>query len=486
MHGDVTVPSYKPPGEYREEIANAPMSMVNRGDAIPAFIGYTQTTLENGAMGTCAMNASSVDFLHACKRIASMGEFEQYFGLPQPEANLRLSIVETVDALDHVLSSQVSAVLAGKDRSPYILHYAMQLFFANGGDICYIIPIGQYQSVKADLALEDFMQGLQAAATLDEVTLLVLPEAQALSLQEYRELANAALAQCAFTQQRMLLLDVPLTENTALDVDVQSFRQQCVGSKNLQYGAAYTPNLITAIAYAVDEADLQVTYETNGKASTLSLLQLCTQSPRLYAAVRKQIGELRCELPPSAAIAAIYQVRERERGAWTAPANVSLNAVCAPSLLIQEFEQDALNVDAVTGKSINAIRQFPGKGVLIWGARTLAGNDNEFRYVPVLRLVMGIHDSIGYNIYPFLLEPNNQATWLRIQAMIENFLHRLWQAGAMKGTKPEQAYYVKVGLGFTMTASDILEGALIIETGVAPIKPGEFIIIKNRARFVES
>ena len=169
---------------------------------------------------------------------------------------------------------------------------------------------------------------------------------------------------------------------------------------------------------------------------------------------------------------------DRRRGVWKAPANLPLAAIVRPVVDIGNAEQDSLNVDPATGKSINAVREFAGKGTLIWGARTLAGNDNEFRYVPVRRLLGMIETSLRDGLSGVVFEPNDDRTWRRAQSSAENFLTGLWRDGALAGEKSEHAFYVSVGLGRTMTAQDILEGRLIVEIGVAPVRPAEFIVLR--------
>jgi len=158
----------------------------------------------------------------------------------------------------------------------------------------------------------------------------------------------------------------------------------------------------------------------------------------------------------------------------------------APKVLVTNEMQDNLNVDPSTGKSINAIRTFAGKGVLIWGARTLAGNDNEWRYVPVRRLYIFVEESVKKATEFVVFEPNTKLTWVRTKAMIENFLTGLWRDGALAGAKPEDAFFVNVGLGETMTAQDILEGRMNIEIGLAAVRPAEFIILKFSHKLQES
>ncbi|MEZ4686151.1 MAG: phage tail sheath C-terminal domain-containing protein [Bacteroidia bacterium] len=195
-------------------------------------------------------------------------------------------------------------------------------------------------------------------------------------------------------------------------------------------------------------------------------------------------AELRL-LPASGAIAGAYATVDRERGVWKAPANVSLRSVIGPAFRIDEATQGDLNVHG-SGKSINAIRAFAGKGTLIWGARTLAGNDNEWRYVPVRRFFIFAEESIMKATEPFVFEPNDANTWVKVRAMIENFLTLQWRAGALAGASPQEAFYVRVGLDQTMTAQDILEGRMIVEIGMAVVRPAEFIILRFSHKMQES
>jgi uncharacterized protein len=197
----------------------------------------------------------------------------------------------------------------------------------------------------------------------------------------------------------------------------------------------------------------------------------------VFGNILSQVNQTMVLLPPSGAIAGVYAAVDRTRGVWKAPANVSLADVSAAAVKVNDQIQEDLNVTN-TGKSVNAIRVFAGKGCLVWGARTLAGNDNEWRYVPVRRFFIMAEESIKKATEPFVFEPNDRGTWVRVRAMIENFLTVQWRQGALAGAVPAQAFFVKVGLGETMTAQDILEGRMIIEVGMAVVRPAEFIILR--------
>nr|MCU0388602.1 phage tail sheath subtilisin-like domain-containing protein [Chitinophagaceae bacterium] len=206
----------------------------------------------------------------------------------------------------------------------------------------------------------------------------------------------------------------------------------------------------------------------------------------VYKNIQTGVGNSTTVMPPSGAIAGIYALVDRTRGVWKAPANVSLSNVIGPATTFTATELDNLNVDAVSGKSVNAIRSFTGKGTLVFGARTLAGNDNEWRYISVRRFFNMVEESCKKSTEPFVFEPNDANTWVKVQGMIENFLTVLWRQGALQGAKPEHAFYVAVGLGKTMTALDILEGRMIIEIGMAVVRPAEFIILQFSHKMAES
>ncbi len=216
-----------------------------------------------------------------------------------------------------------------------------------------------------------------------------------------------------------------------------------------------------------------------------SLADLENTLTQTYNRIKRELDKQRVVLPPSSTIAGIYARVDRSRGVWKSPANESLNNVLEPIEKIDNNTQGRLNIDQTSGKSINAIRSFSGKGTLVWGGRTLAGNDNEWRYVNVRRLFILIEESIQKATGFVVFESNDSTTWLKVKALIESFLFGLWQQGALAGSTPEAAYMVNVGLGKTMTQQDVLEGRLIVQVGIAAVRPAEFIILKFYHRLQE-
>ncbi|CAQ84203.1 MULTISPECIES: phage tail sheath family protein [Photorhabdus] len=178
-------------------------------------------------------------------------------------------------------------------------------------------------------------------------------------------------------------------------------------------------------------------------------------------------------IPPSAAIAGIYCSVDRTRGVWKAPANVILQGGVKPKFKVTDDLQGIYN----TGKAINMIREFPNTGVTIWGARTLKDEDN-WRYIPVRRLFNSAERDIKNAMSFAVFEPNSQPTWKAVHRAIDNYLYALWQQGGLAGNKAEQAYFVQIGKGITMTDDDIKQGKMIVKVGMAAVRPAEFIILQ--------
>ena len=181
--------------------------------------------------------------------------------------------------------------------------------------------------------------------------------------------------------------------------------------------------------------------------------------------------------PPSGAVAGAYSTTDNSIGIWNAPANLSLFSVIDPVIKIDNAHQDDLIVDPDAGKSINVIRTFAGRGVVVWGARTLAGNDNEWKYISVRRFVTMVEVAIKRLANCSVFEPNTVNTWKKVSRMIDTYLSQKWKEGGLAGSTVNEAFFVKCGLGITMTGQDVLDGNMIIEIGIAAVRPAEFIII---------
>jgi len=473
---------YRTPGVYIEEIPKFPPSIAPVETAIPAFIGYTEK----------AEDQAADDLSLKPKRISSMVEYEKYFGGAQKEEKIIVTIDQKQEDSVITLSKAVAGVTESA-RSKHLMFYALQMFFATGGGPCFIVSVGGYKTLGGALVETEMKAGLDALVKKDEPTLIVFPEAQFLSIADFKTIHEAALKQCADLKDRFVIMDLHGGNDSLSDPDtslpdaVDEFRSNGIGTDNLKYGAVYAPNLETVLDFAFDETAIDVTIITNGTAAAaVKLNTLKAGNNQVYEQANAAIRDMACKMPPSSAMAGIYAAVDNSRGVWKAPANVTVSSVVRPTIEFSNLEQDQMNVDSTAGKSVNAIRSFVGKGTLVWGARTLAGNDNEWRYVSVRRFFNFVEESCKKATEQFVFEPNDANTWVRVQAMIENFLTVLWRQGALQGVKPEHAFYVAVGLGKTMTALDILEGRMIVEIGMAAVRPAEFIILRFSHKMAES
>jgi phage tail sheath protein FI len=179
----------------------------------------------------------------------------------------------------------------------------------------------------------------------------------------------------------------------------------------------------------------------------------------------------RKQVPPGGAVCGIYALTDNTRGVFKAPANETVAGAIDLEYDINQGAQEVLNP-----KGANVIRRFPGRGIRVWGARTMS-SDPLWKYVNVRRLFIFLEASIYNSTQWVVFEPNDQRLWARVKQTVTLFLRTQWREGALFGAKEEEAFSVAVGRE-TMTEDDILNGRLIIEIGVAPVRPAEFVIFR--------
>lgn len=466
------------PGVYTTEIPTLPPSVAQVSTAIPAFIGYTQQ----------AINEIGESLANVPTKIFSLKEYEQYFGFAENETGITVGVSITTDPVSGAVTS-MNGQAAIANPSVHNMYYSLRHYFENGGGPCYIVSVGP---TTDPLDANELQAGLTALEAWDEPTLILFPEGQGLAEAAYYGLIGQALDQCALLQDRFTFVDVhhsmPLNATPNTTLTISNFRAAFLRTTDLNYGAAYYPNLRTTFNFTYLSVDVNVVITTDGvPAAAVSLDTLQANQTAVFNLCLERIQtQISPTLPPSPAMAGIYAKVDGSRGVWKAPANVSVNSIFDTTDFVTDAEQGDMNIDPGSGKSVNAIRSFHGKGILVWGARTLDGNSNEWRYVSVRRLFIMVEESAKKATFQFVFEPNDANTWVKVRAMLENYLTLLWRQGALAGAKPEHAFFVKCGLGQTMTAQDILEGRLIVEIGMAAVRPAEFIIIRFMHKLQES
>lgn len=476
------MPSHCTPGVYIEEFPAFPPAVAPVATAIPAFIGYTQT----------ALDSQGQDLTRKAVRITSVREYEACFGT-SPVQDMKFEVTKYVGPASELLRVEVR--WDDKPTVPtHLLHYAIQLYFANGGGPCYVYSVGNQEATPATTDFTDAITALEAEV---EPTLLAFPDAVKLVPDgEYGAVVDAALKSCNKTRNLFTLIDVPNAVPGKTDDNDKvsaNFRAHVTWNtvEFLKHGAAYFPYLDTDIPFASAEQHVTVAVtvagegpaESNASHKKLSELHHDTA---VHAAIQALVREACVTLPPAAAIAGVYAQVDRTRGVWKSPANVSLSRVSGPAVNVTRELQDELGIDNTTGLSVNVIRTFSGKGARVWGGRTLAGNDREWRHISVRRFTNFVEASVRKALGAFVFEPNVASTWVRAQAMIENFLTELWHNGALMGTRPEQAFGVEIGLGKTMSAEDVLDGRMIVVVHLALLRPAEFMVLSVMQKMAEA
>lgn len=504
------------PGVYIEEKNAFPGSVVEVATAIPAFIGYTEKATRNGK-----------SLLNIPIRITSFAEYEELFGgafnpifkleTPQDGDRSKVNIGDTEFALKYAEDNHL------------LFYNSIRLFYANGGGICYIVSVGTYEGkdslkINKDQLLghgkdengKPIDGGLRSLEKEQEPTLVVIPEAVLLGEHCY-DIYKQVLIQCGKMQNRFAIFDLhdgDIENDETKNSNVSRFREG-IGSDNLSYGAVYYPWLSTNIvekgevtfknlADTVVLSDIlpeEVAKEfvknnkdkVAGEADPIKKKNLennfhlgLIATSQSYSELMDELRNRMNQMPAAAAMAGKYTAVDSSRGVWKAPANVSLNSVIKPMVNITHDDQENLNVDAVSGKSINAIRTFPGVGTLVWGARTLNGNSLDWQYINVRRTIIMLEQSIKLALRSYVFEPNDANTWIMVKSMIVNFLTEKWKQGALAGSSPEDAFDVQIGLGATMTGLDILQGKMLVSVKLAIVRPAEFIVVTFQQQMQKS
>ncbi|KMW74474.1 phage tail protein [Photorhabdus luminescens subsp. luminescens] len=324
-----------------------------------------------------------------------------------------------------------------KFRESGLMYYSVRHFFENGGQQAYVLPLApdeplnDFQSLVTALQ-QDWLK--QAIAAESAITLIVAPDIirfnqmgeSGADIDLWLQFWQSILDLCKSRRGIMGLLDAP---------DDPVLAAKCLeqfSSSDRQWGAVYWPGLKT-------------TYQESSRHIILS---------------------------PTAAVAAVIQRNDHQQGIWTAPANVALAKVVSP---VRSFiEADALFNQ--NGASLNLVRSFPGKGIRVWGCRTLDNiPGSPWRYIQTRRLVSYIEAHMTRLGRAFVFEPNNAITWMKLKGQTYNWLHQLWLKGGLLGTQEERAFDILLGVNESMSEADLRAGKMVMKIKLALLIPAEFI-----------
>ncbi|MFC8954875.1 phage tail sheath family protein [Streptomyces sp. NPDC057101] len=296
-----------------------------------------------------------------------------------------------------------------------------------GADVAAALESGQFIGDSADRT------GFGGLEAFDEINMVAVPDLMAayqqglIDLEQVKAVQLGLIAHCELMGDRMAILDPPPSLNAR---DVRKWRQEIAGYDS-RYAALYYPWI-----KAFDPA--------SGQTRTV---------------------------PPSGHMAGVWARNDSERGVHKAPANEIVRGAVDLELQITRGEQDLLNPVGV-----NCIRAFPGRGIRVWGARTLA-SDPAWRYLNVRRYFNYLEESILVGTQWVVFEPNDQSLWARIRRNISAFLVNEWRQGALFGQRAEDAFYVKCDAE-TNPPESVDLGRVVCEIGIAPVKPAEFVVFR--------
>ncbi|MBD2811150.1 phage tail sheath family protein [Xenorhabdus sp. Vera] len=335
----------------------------------------------------------------------------------------------------------------------HLMALAVRHYFDNGGQRAFILPLpGNMPSANiTQEEAETLMTALSSDAVTEaiggetQITLILAPDIARLNdsmIEDQNTLVNlwseswTTLLQLSQIRSNLfVLLDAP---------DEVEQAHQCLkdlSSEYRQWGAAYWPRLET-------------TYQDVSSKDTAS---------------KKDIV-----LSPTAAIAALIQRTDSEVGVWKAPANIALSQVIRP---VKSYLQGSVLFNA-NGTSLNVIRSFPGKGIRVWGCRTLENTDSTpWRYLQTRRLVSYATVHLAQLARMYIFEPNNELTWMKCKGQSYNWLRQLWLQGGLYGSREDEAFTVLLGVNETMTEEDIRAGKMVMKVALAVLSPAEFIEI---------
>lgn len=308
-----------------------------------------------------------------------------------------------------------------------------------------IYPVSPAAPLPVDVRPKDFVGsesdrvGINGLVIADEVTMVMVPDLITAATKEdgsvdlgmWKAVQTALISHCEGQANRLAVLDAPPGMNPQ---QIKEWRSD-VAMYDSAFAAFYYPWIAVDNPVASGPADAEVM------------------------------------VPPCGHIAGVWSRVDDTRGVWKAPANEVVRGALSTELDLTKAEQSLLNPIG-----INCIRPFGTRGIRVWGARTLA-SDTDWTYVNVRRLFNMIETAIMDGTQFAVFEPNDQKLWEGLKRTINSFLRGLWRDGALFGATPEQAFFVKCD-SETNPPESIDEGKVVVEIGIAPVKPAEFVIFR--------
>lgn len=409
--------SYLYPGVYIEEVSSGTRPIEAVGTSTAAFIGEAPITDKH---------------VNELVWVNNWTEFARKYLLPEPAETGSASLSGETSSVDAVADEKGKAGAKSRAKklteesesaepSGNALSHAVYGFFLNGGSRCGVVNVGAKGSLVGN---GNVRKGLDLLEETDDVSIVAAPGRT--DAKSYDQL----LSHCEKMKDRIAILDAPATVSSVNELTKELRPRESDGG----FGAFYFPHILVSDP-------------------------LSPNAPPV-------------EVAPSGHIAGICARTDATRGVHKAPANELIRGALGVSYNLTRDDQGVLNPNGVNG-----IRQFTGEGIRVYGARTVAASSSEWRYLNVRRLMNMIEESIARSTRWAVFEPNDQTLWKSLRRDVTAFLTSIWRQGALLGSSPEEAFFVKCDAE-TNPPEEIDQGRVFILIGVAPVKPAEFVIFR--------
>jgi phage tail sheath protein FI len=456
------MPNYLSPGIYMEEVDRGSKPIESVGTAVAAFVGYTEKASDVKDGKTVSLLGKPTLVTNWSQYVAKFGGFAD--GVYTPDSVYgyfanggSIAYIVSVKAVGEAADSDgavaAKAIVDGDGGKGKLLEFSAKQAGPKGNsievEIKHLAPEGEGDgkavtttefTVIVKVSAKEYQgsattrTGLAGLESFEDVTMIVAPDLMSafehgeIDAKGVQAVQQALIDYCELVRYCFAILDAP-------------------------------PNLTPQ---EVKEWRMTVNYDTTRAALYYPWVEI--------ADMTGSNGRTRL-VPPSGHMAGIYARVDNTRGVHKAPANEIVRTALGLGMNVTKGEQDLL-----TPIGVNCIRSFPGRGIRVWGARTLS-SDASWRYINVRRLFNMIEESIERGTQWVVFEPNDQNLWGRVTRDVSAFLKMVWRTGALFGTSPDKAFYVKCDAETNPPeARDV--GQLLVEVGIAPVKPAEFVIFR--------
>lgn len=437
----------------------------------PAFMGYTEK----------AVGLDGRELRFRPTLIQSLADYEELFGKMSP---FRFPIYPEDGGSGR--GDRVHFELNGKKYwvekglSPYYLLYpSLKLYFENGGSECWIVSIGEYETLGSLNwpQTSDFEEGLNSLEDIltPHPTLVLAPDLVNLSFEDGSQVKQQMLSRAGRLQDRFVLMDLPLDEGTDHKRIINEFYTG-IGNQFLSYGAAWYPGVKANVIQGKDCSLDNIDSLAIGAVMTEDLLPGGPDDEPGYHTVMHALAEQANRLPVSPAMAGLISRIDRTENLQALSGVLGIQGVKAPLIDLDLDATASLFLDTRSWKSVNPLKGGIDPNLVnSMGVRTISARDEVYGFISSRLIMTYVEKAIRDFLVHYAFELNNQQTWKKIETKVDAFLRGLWEDGLLFGDRQTSAWFVNIGLGTSMSEQDLNSGLLRLKIGLALAQPAEYV-----------